>query len=42
VLSSGRVVESGSHAELLAAGGAYAQLWSLQHASNEAAAESVA
>ncbi|MBS0348383.1 MAG: ABC transporter ATP-binding protein/permease [Proteobacteria bacterium] len=30
VLDQGRVVERGSHAELLAHGGAYAQMWALQ------------
>jgi len=30
VLDQGQVVEQGSHAELLAAGGAYARLWNLQ------------
>ena len=30
VLDQGRIVERGSHWELLAAGGAYAQMWALQ------------
>jgi ATP-binding cassette subfamily B protein len=30
VLSGGRVLETGSHAELLAAGGEYARLFTLQ------------
>jgi ABC-type multidrug transport system fused ATPase/permease subunit len=30
VLADGRIVEQGSHAELLAAGGVYAGLWSHQ------------
>jgi ATP-binding cassette subfamily B multidrug efflux pump len=30
VLAHGRVAEMGSHAELLAAGGAYAKLWQMQ------------
>ena len=38
VLQAGRVVERGPHAELLALGGAYAQMWRLQQ-SGEAAAE---
>ena len=31
VLDEGRIVERGSHAELSAAGGRYAELWSLQN-----------
>ena len=30
VLQGGRIVETGRHAELLAGGGLYARLWSLQ------------
>ena len=30
VLDGGRIVERGAHRELLAAGGAYAQMWALQ------------
>jgi ATP-binding cassette, subfamily B, heavy metal transporter len=33
VLDGGRVVERGSHADLLAHGGRYAQMWALQHSS---------
>ncbi len=38
VLESGRLVESGRHAELLAANGRYAQLWRLQAETREPAA----
>jgi ATP-binding cassette, subfamily B, heavy metal transporter len=37
VLDAGRVVERGSHADLLAHGGRYAQMWALQHSSASAA-----
>ena len=30
VLDQGRIIERGSHAELLAQGAAYAQMWKLQ------------
>jgi ABC-type multidrug transport system fused ATPase/permease subunit len=35
VLDAGQVVESGTHADLLAAGGRYAMLWSRQDGSSE-------
>jgi subfamily B ATP-binding cassette protein MsbA len=35
VVEAGRIIESGSHAELLQAGGRYAKLWSLQTAGAE-------
>ena len=38
VLDGGRVVERGAHADLLALGGRYAQMWRLQQAADEAAA----
>jgi subfamily B ATP-binding cassette protein MsbA len=38
VLDGGRVVEAGSHPELLARGGTYAQLWALQHQARDGAA----
>ncbi len=42
VLDAGRVVERGSHAELLAAGGAYARLYSLQFAEAQEPVETAA
>ncbi len=39
VLEQGRVVERGAHAELLARGGRYAQMWRLQQAGESAPAE---
>jgi subfamily B ATP-binding cassette protein MsbA len=41
VLDGGRIVESGKHKELLAAGGMYARLYHLQYAGQEAATEAV-
>jgi ATP-binding cassette subfamily B protein len=39
VLDQGRVVETGTHDELLARGGRYAAMWRLQHSSAEAGGE---
>nr|MBP7446670.1 metal ABC transporter permease [Zoogloea sp.] len=36
VLDQGRIVQRGSHAGLLAIGGAYAQMWALQQEEREA------
>jgi ATP-binding cassette subfamily B protein len=36
VMSNGRVIESGTHAQLLAAGGVYADMWELQRKEHEA------
>ena len=37
VMEEGRIVERGSHAELVARGGRYAEMWQLQQSSSEAA-----
>ena len=39
VLDGGRAIESGTHAELLAAGGRYAQMWRLQRSGDDEAPE---
>jgi ATP-binding cassette subfamily B protein len=33
VMDAGRIIERGSHAELLAAAGRYAEMWALQQSS---------
>ncbi|MCY1311989.1 lipid A export permease/ATP-binding protein MsbA [compost metagenome] len=35
VLDAGRIIESGSHRQLLSAGGSYAQMWMLQQQESE-------
>ncbi|WP_420476866.1 ABCB family ABC transporter ATP-binding protein/permease [Noviherbaspirillum sp. ST9] len=40
VLDHGRIIERGTHAQLLATGGAYAQMWERQQARQEVAASS--
>ena len=42
VLDHGRILERGSHAQLLAANGAYARMWSLQEQGRTEAAETLA
>jgi ATP-binding cassette subfamily B protein len=42
VLDQGRILERGTHAGLLASGGAYAQMWALQQEEREAEEEEVA
>jgi ATP-binding cassette subfamily B protein len=43
VMDHGRIVERGTHAELLEAGGAFAQMWALQQrAASRARVESAA
>ena len=39
VMDGGRIVERGTHAELLAAGGEFAQMWALQQSEKQAAGE---
>jgi ATP-binding cassette subfamily B protein len=39
VMDHGRIVERGTHRALLAAGGAYAQMWALQQQEEGAAEE---
>ena len=35
VMEAGRIIERGSHAELLAANGRYAEMWALQQSAAE-------
>jgi ATP-binding cassette subfamily B protein len=42
VMSSGRVIESGTHAQLLAAVGSYREMWELQLKERETAASAAA
>jgi ATP-binding cassette subfamily B protein len=39
VMEQGRIFERGSHAELLAQGGRYAEMWQLQQSSADESAE---
>jgi ATP-binding cassette subfamily B protein len=40
VMDAGRIIERGTHLELLARGGRYAQMWTLQQQSGEGAGAS--
>jgi ABC-type multidrug transport system fused ATPase/permease subunit len=41
VLDAGRILERGSHAELLARGGLYAQMWRLQQQERAASSPAI-